>query len=50
MVVMNVDLLLHMRNDLACKDKQGSIFGKFNKIFDHILVIGQNDDYWAMSL
>jgi hypothetical protein len=26
-VVMNVDLFLHMRNGLACKDKLGSIYG-----------------------
>jgi hypothetical protein len=35
-VVMNANLFLHMTNDLAWKDKWGSIFGKF-KIFDHML-------------
>jgi hypothetical protein len=35
-VVMNVDLSLHMKNGLACKDKWGSIYGKFKKIFNHI--------------
>lgn len=33
---MNANLFLHMTNDLAWKDKWGSIFGKF-KIFDHML-------------
>ncbi len=35
----------HMRNGLTCKDKWGTIVGKFKKIFDHMSVIGQNEDY-----
>jgi hypothetical protein len=47
---MNVSLSLHMKNDLAYKDKWGSIFKKFKKKFNHMLGIGQNENYWAMSL
>jgi hypothetical protein len=35
-MVMNVDLSLQMRNDLGCKDKWGSIYGQFNKLFNHL--------------
>jgi hypothetical protein len=34
-VVMNAYHFLHIKNDLAYKDKWGSSFGKF-KIFDHM--------------
>jgi hypothetical protein len=43
---MSADLSLHMKNNPACKDKWGSIYGEFNNFFDHI---GQNEDCWAMS-
>jgi hypothetical protein len=33
---MNANIFLHMTNDLAWKDKWGSIFGKFKKIFDRM--------------
>ncbi len=33
---MNVDLSLHMKNGLACKDKWGFICGEFKKNFNHI--------------
>ncbi len=49
-MVMNVDISLHMKNGLACKDKWGSIFGEFNKIFNHISRISQNKNHCAMSL
>jgi hypothetical protein len=35
-MVMNDDRFLQMRNNLACKDKWGSNFGNFKKIFDHM--------------
>jgi hypothetical protein len=47
---MNVDISLHMRNGLTYKDKWGSIFGKFKKIFDHISRTNQNENHCVMSL
>ncbi len=49
-MVMNIDLSLHMRKCLAYKDKWGSIFGEFKKIFDHISRMNQNENHCVMSL
>jgi hypothetical protein len=41
---------MHVRNGLACKDKWSMIASDFKKIFDFMVRIGQNQDYWAMNI
>jgi hypothetical protein len=48
-MVMNVDLSMHMRNGLACKDEWGSTSGKFKKNFNHILKTSKNESHCAMN-
>jgi hypothetical protein len=38
-----------MKNSPAYTKKWGTIFGKFKKIFYHVLKSWQNEDYWVMS-
>jgi hypothetical protein len=36
-IVMNVNCLNHVKNDLACKNKWGSLVGDFKKIYDYMV-------------
>jgi hypothetical protein len=47
---MNVGCSTHVRNSLACKDKWSMIASNFKNIFDFMVHIGQNQDYWAMNI
>ncbi len=49
-VVMNVNFSLHMRNGLACKDKWGSIYGRFKKISNHISRTSWNENHCDMNV
>ncbi len=43
--IMIVNFFQHTKNGPMCKNKWGSIFKEFKKIFDYSLRIGQNEDY-----
>jgi hypothetical protein len=45
-IVMVPSFSQHMKNGLACKDKWGSIFKEFKKIFDYMSRTWHNEDYW----
>ncbi len=47
---MNVSCSMHVKNGLACKDKWNMIASDFKKIFDFMVCIRQNQDYWAMNI
>jgi len=48
-VVMSASFSQYLRNGLAYKNKWGSILGDFKKLFNYMLGIGHNEDYWALS-
>jgi hypothetical protein len=43
--VMDVGHSIHLRNGPACKNKWGSLFGDFKKIYDYMASTGNNQDY-----
>jgi len=47
---MNASCSKHARDGHAYKDKWSSIIIDFTKIFDFIVGIRQNQDYWAMNI
>jgi hypothetical protein len=49
-IIMNVGCSTHVKNNLASKDKWNMIASNFKKIFDFMVRIGQNQDYYAMDI
>ncbi len=48
-IIMKVGCLEHVKNGPTCKDKWSTISSNFKKIFNFMVGIGQNQDYWAMN-
>ncbi len=40
----------HLKNDPTCKDKGGFICKDFKKIYDYMVGIGHNEEYWSMNV
>lgn len=47
--IMKVGCSSHVPNDPTCKDIWSMISSNFKNIFDFMMGIGQNQDYWAMN-
>jgi hypothetical protein len=48
-IIMKVGCSEHVKNGPTCKDKWSTISSNFKNIFNFMVGIGQNQDYWAMS-